>query len=341
MRWRPVQPGSDDTAATCDGEPRRYDAKRVAVTTRRRIRTQVRILERSASSRARRRDAVADGASAPADKPVLEVVGGRGRLSRESLREFWHFREVQLAFATRQLKVRYKQAVVGAGWVVLQPLIAAGIFALFLGRYASLPSEGVPYFLLALGGMAAWGYFSSVVNTGADSLVANQNLLRKIFFPREILPLTPVLSGLVDLAIALLIFVCATAAFGIWPALSWLALPVPALILVTFAAACALGLSSLNVYYRDVRYVLPFVLQLGLFASPVAYSLSLIPSGWRELYAIVNPIAAAIDALRRIVLHGQWPDPSITVGALAWSLVLLLLASLLFKRLERSFADRV
>lgn len=297
--------------------------------------------QRSAPPPARRRHAAADGSPGDGDKPVLEVVGGPGRLSRDSFRELWHFREVQLAFAARQLKVRYKQAFVGAGWVVLQPLIAAAIFALFLGRYANVPSEGVPFFLLALAGMAGWSYFTGAVNTGAESLVANQNLLRKIFFPREILPLTPVISGLVDLAIALGVLVVATFAYGIGPAVTWLALPVPVLIVVTFAAACVLGLGALNVYYRDVRYVLPFALQLGLFASPVAYPLSLIPSGWREVYAILNPIAAAIDALRRIVLHGEWPDAGVTAGALGWSLVLLALSALLFKRLERGFADRV
>ena len=271
---------------------------------------------------------------------MLEVTGGPGRLSRDSFRELWQFREVQLAFAARQLKVRYKQAVVGAGWVVLQPLVAATIFAIFLGGYAKVSSEGVPFFLLALAGMTAWGYFTGAANTGAESLVANQSLLRKIFFPREILPLTSVLSGLVDLAIALGVLVLATFAYGIAPAVSWLALPLPVAVLVVFAAACALGLSSLNIYYRDVRYVLPFALQLGVFATPVAYPLSLIPSEWRELYAILNPVAAAIDALRRIVLHGRWPDPTITLGALLWSLVLLTLAALLFKRLERGFADR-
>ncbi|MDF2695725.1 MAG: type transporter, partial [Labilithrix sp.] len=274
------------------------------------------------------------------DKPVLEVTGGPGRLTRDSFRELWHFREVQLAFAARQLKVRYKQAVVGAGWVVLQPLVGAAIFALFLGRYANVSSEGVSYFLLALAGMTCWGYFSSAANTGAESLVANQNLLRKIFFPREILPLTPVVAGLVDLAISLGVLIAATLVSGIRPAVSWLALPVPVLILVLFSAACALGLSSLNIYYRDVRYVLPFLLQVGLFATPVAYSLSLIPAAWRELYAILNPIAAAIDALRRIVLHGSWPDLSITIGSLGWSLLLLVLAAFLFKRLERGFSDR-
>jgi lipopolysaccharide transport system permease protein len=282
---------------------------------------------------------LADGATKP-EKPVLEVVGGPGRLSRESLRELWHFRGVQWAFVQRQLKVRYKQAVVGAGWVVLQPLLASAIFALFLGRYAKISSEGVPYFVFALAGMAGWGYFSSAANTGADSLVGNQNLLRKIYFPREILPLTAVFSGLVDLAIAMGVLVVTTFAYGIGPAVSWVALPLPVLILVLFAGAVALGLSSLNIYYRDVRYVLPFLLQLGLFASPIAYPLSKVPAAWREVYAVLNPIAAAVDGTRRIVVHGEWPDFTTTLGGLGWSVLLFLLAFALFKRLERGFSDR-
>ena len=275
----------------------------------------------------------ANGAGPP-QKPVYEVTGGPGRLSRESVHELWDFREVQRAFVRRQLKVRYKQAV------VLQPLVASATFAIFLGKYANVASEGVPYFLFALAGMAGWGYFSNAASTGSESLIANQNLLRKIYFPREILPLTAVFSGLVDLAIALGVLVVATFAYGIAPALAWIALPLPVLILVLTAGAVACGLSSLNIYYRDVRYVLPFLLQLGLFASPIAYSLSQVPAGWRDLYAILNPIAAVIDAIRRTIIHGTWPDWTITFGALAWSLVLFLLAFWLFKRLERGFSDR-
>jgi homopolymeric O-antigen transport system permease protein len=272
---------------------------------------------------------------------VFEVAGGPGHLSWSSFAELWEYREVLRAFVARQLKVRYKQAVVGAGWVVIQPLVGAALFALFLGHYAKIGSEGVPYLLFALAGMAVWGYFTGACTTGADSLVANQNLLRKIYFPREILPLTPVLSGLVDLAIGLGVFIVAALIEGITPSWQWLAIPLPALILVWFAAAIAIGLSSLNIYYRDVRYVLPFVLQIGLFASPITYSLSLIPTRWRDVYAILNPIAAAVDALRRMVLHGKWPDPLVTFGALAWSMLLALLAYALFKRLERGFSDRV
>jgi homopolymeric O-antigen transport system permease protein len=296
----------------------------------------MRILERSNPTRAAG-DALSDGV---ADRPLLEIEGGRGRLTWDSFRELWHFREVQFAFVGRQLRVRYKQAIVGAGWVVLQPLAAAALFALFLGRYAGIDSEGVPYLLFALVGTAAWSYFSGAANTGAESLVANQGLLRKIYFPREILPLTAVLSGLTDLAIGLVLVIVATLLYGIWPDVPWLALPLPIATLVVFAAAFALALSSLNIYYRDIRYVLPFLLQLGLFASPIAYPLSLVPEDWQDIYAVLNPIAAAVDGLRQILLHGAWPDPAVAFGALAWSVFLLGAALVLFKRLERGFADR-
>jgi lipopolysaccharide transport system permease protein len=299
------------------------------------------ILERSTPTRTDRDDAGDVVGRGDSGKPLLEIAGGRGRLTRDSFRELWHFREVQLAFVVRQLRVRYKQAIVGAGWVVLQPLASAALFALFLGRYAGVESEGVPYLLFALAGTAAWSYFSGAANTGAESLVANQGLLRKIYFPREILPLTAVLSGLVDLAIGLLLVIVATLLYGIAPGVEWLALPLPILTLVVFAAAFALALSSLNIYYRDIRYVLPFLLQVGLFASPIAYSLSLVPEAWRDIYAVLNPIAAAVDGLRRILLHGEWPDVAVSFGALAWSFFLLAAALMMFKRLERGFADRV
>jgi len=272
-------------------------------------------------------------------KTVRDIVGGRGHLSLETVQEFWQFREVQLALVMRQLKVRYKQAFVGAGWVVLQPLIAAGIFALILGRYGHVKSSE-PFFLVVLGGMVGWVYVSNALTVGAESVVANQDLVRKIYFPRETLPLTAVFSGLVDLLIALGVLIVVSFAYGIKPALSWIALPLPLLVLVLFAGAGALSLSALNIYYRDVRYILPFMIQLGLLASPIAYPLSVIPARWRELYAILNPIAAGVDAIRRIVIEGTWPAPGTTFAALGYSLVLIVLAAMLFKRLERGFADR-
>jgi lipopolysaccharide transport system permease protein len=277
----------------------------------------------------------------PLEGRVLEIIGGRGRLSRASLAELWQFREVFWAFVVRQVKVRYKQAAIGIGWAALQPVLAALVFALFLGRYSNLSSEGVPYLLFALAGMVAWTYFSSSTATASESLVTNQALLRKIYFPREVLPLSASAAGALDLVLALLVLVIATFAYGLRPAWSWIAVPLPLVLLVAACAAVAMALSAVNVYYRDVRYALPFVLQLGLFASPVAYSLGIVPGSWRTAYAVLNPIAAAADSLRRIVVHGRWPDFPVLLGSLAWSFFLLMCAYAFFKRLERGFSDRV
>jgi lipopolysaccharide transport system permease protein len=275
------------------------------------------------------------------EKPLLEVAGGPGGISRESLRELWVFREVLLAFLVRQVKVKYKQAAVGVGWAVIQPVLAAALFALFLGKLSKVGSEGAPYLLFALAGMSAWTYFSGSAGAAMDSLISDQALLRKVYFPREVLPLAAVGAGLVDFGPALGTVVIASLLYGIAPALPWLALALPVLVLATTAAALGLGLSGLNVYYRDVRYALPFVLQLGLFASPVVYPLSAVPGTWRTVYAIFNPVAAAIDALRRILIHQAWPDFAITFAALGWALLLALGGYVLFKRLERGFSDRV
>lgn len=275
------------------------------------------------------------------DLPMVEVRGGPGSLSTDSFVEDWRFREVLWAFIVRHVKVKYKQAAVGVGWAVVQPVLSAVLFAIFLGRLAKIPSEGVPYLLFALVGMIAWTYFSTAAGSAMESLITDQALLRKVYFPRELLPLASVGAALVDLAVGLVTLLVAAAIFGILPNLTWLALPLPILLLIIMATALGLGLSALNVYYRDVRYALPFVFQLGLFASPVVYPLALVPSDWRTLYAILNPVAAAIDGLRRITLHHTEPDWGITFGALIWSVLLLIGAALLFKRLERSFADRV
>ncbi len=220
----------------------------------------------------------AESHTAPARPPrtVLEIEGGPGGITRDSLRELWQFREVLLAFAQRQVKVKYKQAAIGIGWAVLQPVLAALLFALFFGRFVKVPSEGVPYIVFALAGMVAWGYFSTAVTNSMESIVSDQVMLRKVYFPREIFPIAAVGAALVDLLPGLVTLLVATLAYGITPDAAWLALPLPLLLLILPALALGLALSSLNVYYRDVRYVLPFTLQLALFATPVVYSLTAI-----------------------------------------------------------------
>jgi lipopolysaccharide transport system permease protein len=281
------------------------------------------------------------GEAAVAAKPVLEVVGGPGRISREGLRELWIYREVFSAFVQRTVKVKYKQALIGLGWVVVQPLLAAVLFAVFLGRLSKVPSEGVPYLLFAVAGTAAWNFVSSAVSAASDSLVREQGLLRKVFFPREILPLSAVAATLVDLVPALATVVVVASLYGHPPAVEYVALPLPLAVLIAAGVAFGLGLSSLNVYYRDVRLILPFLIQIGLFATPVVYSLRVVPSAWRTEYAIFNPIAAGVDGVRRILVHDSWPAFGVTLAALGWSLALCVLAYVLFKRLERGFSDRV
>lgn len=275
------------------------------------------------------------------DVPVLEIRGGRGRLTADTLRELWLFRGVLAAFAVREVKVRYKQAAFGVGWAVLQPVIAAGIFAIFLGRYVGVESEGVPYLLFALAGMVAWTYFSNASLNGSQALVANESMLRKLYFPREVLPLSSVVASLVDLLPGLLVLAAAVVLYGGSPDLTWIAIPIPVVLLLTFAAAIGVALSAVNVYYRDVKYALPFLIQIGLFISPVVYPLTVIPEEWRGVYVVLNPVATAIDDLRRVMLHGQWPEWGPTGLALLWSLFLLVVGFAAFKRLERGFSDRV
>jgi lipopolysaccharide transport system permease protein len=251
------------------------------------------------------------------------------------------FRHVLVGFVGREIKVRYKQTAIGIGWAVLQPIIAAVIFALFLGRLAHVASEGVPYLLFVLSGMVVWTYFSTTLNLAALSLFTNQSLLRKVYFPREILPLYGVLAGLVDLVPGLAVLICVTLLYGVWPTAAWLLLPLPLLIALVTSAGLGILLSALNVYYKDVRYALPFFLQVALFATPVVYSLSVVSEPWRSIYAVLNPMAAAVDGTRSIIAHGDVPDLAITFGALAWSLALLVFGYAQFKRLERSFSDRV
>ncbi len=277
-----------------------------------------------------------------AARPVVEISPEGRPLSISHLRELWNFREVLWAFAVRAVKVKYKQAAIGVGWALVQPVLAALLFALVFGRIAKLPTGGdTPYLLFVLAGMTCWTYVNTALTTSAESLVTDQVLLRKVYFPREVIPLGSIGAALVDFGPALVVLVAVAALFGEWPALAWITLPVLVLTLIAAAAALGLILSALNVYYRDVRYAVPFLLQLGLFGSAVVYPLSLIDEPWETIYGIANPVAGAIDGVRRAVTEAEWPDPLITAGALAWAIALLVVAYAMFKRLERSFGDRV
>jgi lipopolysaccharide transport system permease protein len=280
--------------------------------------------------------------AAPARRSVVEISPAKRSLTFATLEELWDFREVLWAFTVRAVKVKYKQAVIGIGWALVQPVLAALVFALIFGRLADLSTgDDTPYLLFVLTGMTAWTYVNIAVTTASQSLVTDETLLRKVYFPREVIPFGSIAAALVDFAPALGVLFVVAALFGEFPALSWVTLPLLILILVATATAVGLILAGLNVYYRDVKLAIPFLLQLGLFSSAIVFPLSLLDEPWETLYGIANPVAGTIEGFRDVVSRGDWPDLVVTAGGLAWSLILLVACYAIFERLERNFGDRV
>ena len=254
------------------------------------------------------------------------------------LRDLRERRELLAFLVWRDLKIRYKQTLLGAVWAVLQPVAAMVIFALFFGRLARVGSDGVPYWLFALAGLVPWIYFSNALSQASLSLVDNERVIAKIWFPRFLLPTSPVVSGLFDLAIAMVVLLVVAIVANGWPSWHLVALP----LFVVLAAATALGiglvLACLNVRYRDVKYVLPFLVQLLMFASPVVYSSQLVGGQWRTLYA-ANPLVTVIDGFRWSVVGAPAPTASAVAASAAVAAALVLFGSWAFHRAERSFAD--
>jgi lipopolysaccharide transport system permease protein len=266
----------------------------------------------------------------------LQATRGFGRVL--SARELWLYRDVAVQIATRDVKVRYRQTALGVAWAVLQPIATMVVFSLFFGRLAGLPSDGVPYPVFSLAALVPWTFFSTALLLGSDSMVSNAPLVSKIYFPRIFIPAGVVTAGLVDLSISLVILFVVVLAYGIVPPVAVLVLPL--LIAITVAAALGLscGLSAVNVRYRDVRYIVPFLAQLWLFATPVAYSSTNLHNPWRTLLAI-NPMAGVVEGFRWSVL-GVSNDPWAMIAVSSVSSLVLLVGGLAyFDRVERRFAD--
>ena len=272
-------------------------------------------------------------------QPAVHIVQPRHGWPALELGELWQWRELVYFLAWRDVKVRYKQTALGAAWALLQPLTTMLVFSVVFGRLGRLPSDGVPYPCFALAALVPWTYFTHALGDAAHSLVANQHLLRKVYFPRLAMPLAPVLAGLVDVALSLAVLVALVAAWGLPLDARALLAPVALLLPAATAFGAGLWLAALNVRYRDVRYVLPFLLQLWLFASPVAYASSLVPPGWRPVYAL-NPMAGAVDAMRWAVLGTPAEASTVAISA-AVAGALCASGLLVFRRLERQFADVV
>src|SRR5271165_2549368 len=256
------------------------------------------------------------------------------------LKELWNYRELLFILVWRDIKVRYKQTALGALWAILQPVLATVVFSIFFGRFAKVPSDGIPYPVFAYVGLLPWQLFAYSLTESANSLVSNQNLIKKVYFPRLVIPLSAILAGLVDFAIAFVVLLGLFWKYGIVPSASLVFLPVFILLAVASALAIGLWLSALNVQYRDVRYTIPFLTQLWLFATPVVYPSSLVPAKWRALYGL-NPMAGVVEGFRWALL-GKAANPGPLVWVSAGMVVLLLLGGVIyFRRMESTFADIV
>lgn len=256
------------------------------------------------------------------------------------LRPLWDHRELLLFLVWRDIKVRYKQTILGAAWAIFQPLMTMLIFTLVFGKFANVPSDGLPYPIFAFAALLPWTFFSEAISRSSASLVSDANLLRKVYFPRLIIPLAAVLTPVADFLLSFIFLMVMMAWFGI--PLSWAIATLPLFLLLSFVSSLAVGLwlSALNVRYRDVRHTVPFLVQFWLYASPVAYPLTLVPEQWRWLYSL-NPMVGVIEGFRWALLGQHIPD----LGAVAVSgavVALLLVGGLIFfKQMERTFADVV
>jgi lipopolysaccharide transport system permease protein len=266
----------------------------------------------------------------------IESRPSRG-FRRLDFHELWEYRELAAFLAIRDLKVRYKQAVFGVGWAVLQPLAAAAVFTLVFRRLAHMPSDGLPYPLFAYVGLSVWTYFSGAVTRSTQTLVQNAALVSKVYFPRLIAPLAAVMPGLLDLFIALSLLVVLVPLYG--GSVGWAVLTTPLWVVPLMAAGLGVGLwlGTLNVSYRDVNQGVSLVVQLWLFASPVAYPSSAVPEPWRVAY-FLNPAAGVIEGFRWALLGAPWPGPGVLVS-LATTAIVLAGGVLYFLRMERRFAD--
>ena len=251
--------------------------------------------------------------------------------------ELWRFHDVAVQIAARDVKVRYRQTVLGATWAVLQPIATMVVFSLFFGRLAHISSEGVPYPLFTLAALVPWTYFSTALLLGSDSLVTNGPLVAKVYFPRIFIPAGVVAAGLVDLSIAFVILLVIVVAWGTPLSLTLLVLPLIVLVMVGAALGVTAALSAANVRYRDVRYLVPFATQLWLFATPVAYPITLLHSPWRTLSAI-NPMTGVVEGFRWAVLGTPLSWTLIAVST-ASAAVMLVGGLAYFNRVERQFAD--
>jgi len=282
------------------------------------------------------------GAPTLGDQPstiVKTIQPSHGWVSLR-LGELWDYRELFYFLTWRDVKVRYKQTVLGAAWAIIQPFFTMLVFSLFFGKLAKMPSDGIPYPIFSYAALVPWTFFANALNQSSNSLVGSANLIKKVYFPRLAVPLSSVVSGVVDFVLAFFVLLGMMLYFGIAP--TWNVVWLPFLLLLGLVAALGVGLwlSALNVEYRDVRYVVPFLTQFWMFATPIAYPASLLSDPWRTLYGL-NPMVGVVEGFRWALLGTNTaPGPIIIVSSLV-SLAVLIGGAFYFRRMEKTFADIV
>ena len=283
--------------------------------------------------------AVAGVTERPANLPVTRIEPQHGWFSLR-LEELWNYRGLLYFFVWRDVKIRYKQTAIGVVWVVLQPLLTMLVFTLFFGKLARMPSQGLPYPVFYFAAVVPWMYFSVALVTATNVVVEHQRMITKVFFPRLILPFSAVLSGLVDFGIGFVVLMIFTLSYGIRPTVTALLLPLFLVLAVLTALGIGLWLSALNALYRDVRYLIPFLVQFWMLASPVAYPSSMVPERYRWIYGL-NPMAGVIEGFRW-ALTGKGEAPSsVLIASVVMVCVAVFGGLLFFNRMEGNIADRV
>jgi lipopolysaccharide transport system permease protein len=283
--------------------------------------------------------ATTDSPAQTASLPIICIEPSRGWVSL-NLRELWEYRELLYFLVWRDVKVRYKQTAIGAAWAVLQPFLTMLIFVVVFRKFAKVPSDGLPYPIFAYAALLPWTLFAGAVQRSSLSLVGQANVLKKIYFPRLIVPVSATVSGLVDFAAAFTLLLVMMVWFGVYPTWGILALPLFLLFALGTALAVGLWLSALNVKYRDVTHAVPFLIQLWMFASPIGYPLSVVPEQWRLLYSL-NPLAGVIEGFRWALLGKESPDFAAIAVSASVVAILFCTGMIYFKRMERTFADVV
>jgi lipopolysaccharide transport system permease protein len=256
------------------------------------------------------------------------------------LKDVWQYRELLYFLAWRDIKVRYKQTVLGAAWAIIQPFFTMVVFSLFFGKLAKIPSDGIPYPLFAFAALVPWTMFANGLSHSADSLVGNANLIKKVYFPRLVIPISSVLTGLVDFLLAFVVLLGMMLYYGSVPTLNVIWLPFFVILALVTSLGTGFWLSAMNVQFRDVRYTIPFLIQFWLFATPIAYPSSLLDEPWRTIYGL-NPMVGVVEGFRWALLGTQTaPGATILVSAIVAG-TLLVTGAFFFRRMEKTFADVV